>query len=181
MSSTTENDTMSQLCANLVGALGIQHVRTKKRLEKLYERCVVASLPNDARGAAGITAFDTLVRDLIKHIEVGWPSTTKSEVRKTLMSARNTDHNAQNDLVDSLMDKAIDAALCLWLGLDCVDETHLGVIFWPETETVQQFVLRRRFDVAIEADPRDHVRFFPPEFRAAYLKEISGIRIEQTL
>jgi hypothetical protein len=192
MSSTTRDEIWPQLYADLVGTLGVRHERTDSRFERLnilYERCV-ESLPINApvdipTQRAEIKAFHALVRQSIIHIRTGWPTATKVGIRDALTSAVNTDADTQNGTINSrpdlgLVNTAIDAALCLWLSIDCVDENRSGVMSWPETETVQQFVLRRRFDVAVEADPRDHVRYFPQKFRAVFLDEISGIHIEQT-
>jgi hypothetical protein len=182
-----------RLCADLIDTLSIHHGRVNdhfERLKDLYRRCIFTSLPNNARAAditarrAEITAFHALVRNSITHIQTGWPTVTKAEVRETVLSAYNTNADAQNGAFDGpdlgSVDTAVDTALCLWLSVDCVDKHHLGATLWLETETVEQFVLKRRFDVAAEADPRDHVKYFPQDFRAAFLKEISGIRIEQT-
>jgi hypothetical protein len=193
MANTTGDGIWPRLCEDLVEVVGIQHGRVNdhfERLKDLYQRCVFTSGPNNVRVTditarrAEISAFHTLVRDSITHIQTGWPRTTKSEVRDALEAAGNAGVDAQTGTINGadigLVGNAIDTALCLWLSIDCVDRHHLGATIWLETETVEQFVLKRRFDVAIEADPRDHVKYFPQDFRAAYLKEISGIRIEQT-
>jgi hypothetical protein len=193
MSDAQGNGTWLRLCADLIDALLIQHGRLDNRFERLrdlYQRCVLTSLPNNARVTddtarrAQLTAFHELVRDSIRHLQSGWPTATKAEIRETVASANNTNADARSGAINvpdlGSVNTAIDTALCLWLGLDCVNEHHLGATLWPATETVERFVLKRRFDVAVEADPRDDVKYFPQDFRAAYLEEISGIRIEQT-
>jgi hypothetical protein len=192
MPSRTGTGIWPELCADIVDALGIQHERANhfERVGKLYHRCVNTGIPNNVRATDDTTlrnqikAFHALVLRSIKHIQTSWPSTTRDGVRDALSNANSIDANTPNGAIggsdrDS-MDKAIDVALCLWLGVDCVDQHHLGAKLWLEAETVEQFVLKRRFDAAIEGDPRDHVRYFPQDFRGAYLKEISGIHVEQT-
>ena len=193
MPTEMETGLWPKLCAEVMDALGIQHGGENdhfKRVEKLYDRCINTCIPNDVRATDDarlrhqLRVFHALVLGSIKHIQTGWPSTTRGGVRDALSDAGGSSANAPNGAIggsdrDS-MDKAIDVALCLWLGVDCVDQHHLGAKLWLEAETVEQFVLKRRFDAAIEGDPRDHVRYFPQDFRGAYLKEISGIHIEQT-
>jgi hypothetical protein len=127
-----------------------------------------------------LKAFHAHVFESIKHIRAGWPSTTRAEVRNTLASTNNANSNSFHGAIDvsdrDVINKAIDVALCLWLSVDCVDR-RLGAEIWSEGEKIEQFVLKHRFVVAVEVD---HVRYFPPDFRAGFLKEISGIRIEQT-
>jgi len=190
MSSGTSTGIWPEVCADLVDVLCIQHGRVNnhfERLRDLYHRCVNTSLPNKSRETditarrAQIIAFHALVRDSIRHIQTGWPTTTKAEVRDALTGTNNSDADAHTNNVDlALTNKAIDTALCLWLSIDCVDEHHLGAILWPQTVTIEQFVLKRRFEIAIAVDHRDQVNYFPQDFRAAFLREISGIRIEQT-
>jgi hypothetical protein len=191
MSSAPGNGTWLRLCTDLVETLSIQHVDDRfERLRDLYQRCVLTSLLKNARETdviarrAEITAFHALVRDSIKHIQAGWSTATKASVRDALRAASKTDFDARNGPINGAdlgsVGTAIDTALCLWLGIDCVDKYHLGATLWTATETVEHFVLKRRFDAVVEADSRDHVRYFPPDFRAGFLKEISGIRIEQT-
>lgn len=79
-----------------------------------------------------------------------------------------------------VVDQAINIAVCLWLGLDCVGQKDGRPKGWPNADTIQHFVLKRSFDDPTEASFGDPIARFPPKFRAARLKDISGINIEST-
>jgi hypothetical protein len=70
--------------------------------------------------------------------------------------------------------------VCLWLGLDCVGQKDGRPKGWSDTDAIQYFVLKRSFDDPTEASIGDSIARFPPKFRAARLKDISGINIEST-
>jgi hypothetical protein len=190
MPTGTETFVWPKLCEELMDALSIQHGCENdqfKRVEKLYDRCINTCIPNNVRATDDdamlrdqLRAFHASVLESIKHIQAGWPSTTRAELRDTLTSTENAYTDPSVGAIGGsdreVMDRAINVALCLWLSIDCVDKL-LGARIWPEAETVEHFVLKHRFVVLAEAD---HVRYFPPDFRAGFLKEISGISIEQT-
>jgi hypothetical protein len=190
MSSETETGIWPELCAEVIGALAIRYEPENdrfKRVERLYDRCVNTCIPNNVRATEvtdlrdQLKAFHAPVLESINHIQAGWPSVTRAKVRNALKSTSKADANPSSVFLGGsdreVMDKAIDVAICLWLSIDCVDK-NLGAKAWLEAETVEQFVLKQRFVVAVEVD--DRVRYFPSDFRAAFLKEISGIHIEQT-
>lgn len=174
-----------QCCLELVELLGFQddgHGELR-RLKDLYGRCVAKDLRNHER-ATDLLAFNNLVREALGHIQTGWPSITKVEVRNALADASPQEPERGNNTVgsipSSLIDKAINTALCVWLSIDCANSNNLGAMIWPATQTLEQFVLGWRFEVAVGADPLDRRRYFPAGFRAARLQVISGIGFEQT-
>jgi hypothetical protein len=79
-----------------------------------------------------------------------------------------------------VVDQAINIAVCLWLSLDCVDQKYGRPKSWPDADTIHHFVVKRSFDDPTEANLGDSIARFPPKFRAARLKDISGINIEST-
>jgi len=142
-----------------------------ERPESLYQRCISYVL--------GFHDKETDLNDLHKCILAAlpiirhkWPDVTLQGVRVELQDSEHLE-------VD-IVDQAINIAVCLWLSLDCAGQKDGRPKNWPDADTIYHFVLKRSFDDPTEANFGDSIARFPPKFRAARLKDISGINIEST-
>ena len=142
-----------------------------ERLHSLYRRCL--SYVSGFRGEEKeFDDFHNYVLGVIPMIQQKWPDIKPKDLREELERSA--------DLKVNLCDQAINSAVCLWLGLDCVGQQYERPKSWPEEDTIHDFVLERSFDDPTEASFGDSIARFPPKFRAARLEDISGINVEST-
>jgi hypothetical protein len=142
-----------------------------KRLDSLYRRCLMC-VPGFQEKQIELSKLHDCILAAIQTIEHKWPNVNCQDLRAGLMP--------RNDLDDEMTERAINIAVCLWLGVDCVGPKHSMPKNWPELDSIHHFVLNRRFDDPTETSIGDTIFRFPPKFRAARLEDISGISIEST-
>ena len=142
-----------------------------ERPEAMYQRCITYALGFQDEGT-GRRVLHKCVLAAIPIIRHKWPNVTLAEVRAELEESLQLE-------VD-VVDQAVNIAVCLWLSLDCVGQKYGRPKSWPDADTIHHFVLKRSFDDPTEANFGEPIARFPPKFRAARLKDISGINIEST-
>jgi hypothetical protein len=144
-----------------------------KRLDSLYQRCLKC-VPGFQQKTIDFANLHKCVLAAIQTIEHEWPDVSAKKLQKDLKERLQL-----HDGCD-MVDQAVNIALCLWLGIDCVGPKHSMPKGWPESDSIRHFVLYRRFDDPTDVSIGDPIARFPPKFRAARLEEISGISIEST-
>lgn len=142
-----------------------------ERPESLYQRCISYVLGFQDE-IIDLNKLHECILAALPIIQSKWPNVTLKNMRVELEESRH--------LKADVVDQAINIAVCLWLGLDCVGQKDGRPKGWPDADTIQRFVLERSFDDPTEASFGDSIARFPPKFRAARLEDISGINIEST-
>lgn len=142
-----------------------------ERSESLYQRCISYVLGGQDKHV-DLDNLHKCILAAVPMIQHKWPNVTLTVLRGELEESQHLDAD--------VVDQAINIAVCLWLGLDCVAQQDGRPKGWPNADTIQHFVLKRSFDDPTEASVGDSIARFPPKFRAARLKDISGIDIEST-
>jgi hypothetical protein len=144
-----------------------------KRLNSLYQRCLKC-VPGFQQKTIDFANLHKCVLAAIQTIEHEWPDVSAKRLQKDLKERLQL-----HDGCD-MIDQAVNIAVCLWLGVDCVGPEHSMPKGWPESDSIRHFVLNRRFDDPTDVSIGDPIARFPPKFRAARLEDISGISIEST-
>lgn len=146
-----------------------------ERLDILYRRCLNRVPGFQGKVVEESAEFHKYVLAAIQMIEHGWPDIVLKELCAELA------RTFQKDLDDELIGQAVDIAVCLWLSIDCVGPKLSMPKGWPDGNSIHDFVMNRKFDDPTEVSFGDPIARFPPKFRAARLKEISGISIKSTI
>jgi hypothetical protein len=164
-----------EICDEVLSAFGLPTCSPEdfKRLDSLYQRCLKC-VPGFRQKTIDFANLHECVLAAIQTIEHGWPDVSAERLQKDLKKRLQL-----HDGCD-IIDQAVNIALCLWLGVDCVGPEHSMPKSWPESDSIRHFVLNRRFDDPTDVSIGDPIARFPPKFRAARLEEISGISIEST-
>lgn len=172
---TKVEDRWPQICDEILSASDLTASTPEdfKRLDSLYQRCLMC-VPGFQQKTIDFANLHRYVLAAVQTIEHRWPDINPKELRKDLEESLQL--HASCDIID----QAVNIAVCLWLGIDCVGPKHSMPKGWPETDSISHFVLNRRFDDPTEVSVGDPIARFPPKFRAARLEEISGISIEST-
>ena len=162
-----------QISDQIARALGLvaEKPAVVERLIILYQRSL-SHISGSQGEERDFTDLHCCVLAAIQMTEHKWPNVTVGGVREGLAEIP--------DLKAHFIDEAINIAICLWLGVDCVGQEYGMPKEWPELDTIHHFVLKRRFDDPTGNDVGDPIARFPPKFRAARLQDISGISIEPT-
>jgi hypothetical protein len=162
-----------QISNDIMHALGLTPTKSEdfKRLDSLYRRCLMC-VPGLQEKEFDFGDLHKCVLAAIQMIEHRWPNVNPIGVRAAL--------EERLLLNDDLVARAVNIAVCLWLGVDCVGPKHGMPKSWPDIDSIHHFVLGRRFDDPTETSIGDPISRFPPKFRAARLEDLSGISIEST-